>query len=456
MVCAVPKEERSASGTIAIGTKNEWTFSEGPLSVPPSGGHKAKPRSTNAVVYLEKRDMIVVSGFLVLFGIYLSCYVIYWYILLGTHFFLSKQKAKIGSMETKFAIVIPAHNEELLLPRLLASASGQDYPGELFDTIVVADNCSDGTANLARLSGAKVLERSDDKQKGKGYAIKWALEKIGLDNYDAVVIIDADCIMDCKFLGCLEVTLQGMRVVQCYSGVANPDESWFTRLLDVSRTINNDVYHPAKVRLGFSSQLMGTGMCFLTSVLKQYGWEAFTVGEDCEYYAILLQNGETVGFSQAAKVFHEESSSLKQATSQRMRWSSGRFAVAWKYGFRLLLRGVIERNFVKFEAGMSLILPNPSLGMNITGVCLVGAFLIPIDHKTTFMIWFFLLVLAQFGVFLTGVFHTKNRISKLMAIFVAPVFLAWKMGIDALSILGVGRSKWVKTERKSPPSSHIV
>ena len=392
--------------------------------------------------------MIVISSVLVLSGIYLSCYVACWLIVLVTHFSSSVRPSATGALLTRFAIVIPAHNEELFLPRLLASSRNQDYPEELFDTIVVADNCTDSTAEVARHQGATVLTRADEGNQGKGYAIKWALETIDLDKYDAVLIVDADCIISTNTLKDLDGAIQEKQVVQCYNGVANPDDSWFTRLLDVSRVINNEIYHPARRRLGLSSQLTGTGMCFATRILRKYGWDAFTVGEDWEYYAKLIQNGETIGFDSNARVYHEESSSLRQATSQRMRWSSGRFAVVWRYGFRLLSMGVVQRNVLKFDAGLSLILPNPSLGMNVTLLCLGVALLTKANHGTAITLWFFFLALAQLGVFVVGVFYTKNKLSKFLAIFIAPAFLAWKLGIDALSILGVGRKKWVRTERK--------
>ncbi len=187
---------------------------------------------------------------------------------------------------------------------------------------------------------------------------------------------------------------------------------------------------------------------FATSILEKYGWDAFTIGEDCEYYAKLLQAGETIGFSKSAKIFHEESVSLKQATSQRMRWSSGRFAVAWGYGLNLIWQGIREQRMSKFDGGLSLLLPNPSLGLNLTLVCFFGAGLIAKSLVDPLLIWFLLLLLVQFGVFLTGVYYTKKRLSKLMAIFIAPAFLVWKFGIDALSVFGVGGKKWVRTERK--------
>jgi cellulose synthase/poly-beta-1,6-N-acetylglucosamine synthase-like glycosyltransferase len=393
--------------------------------------------------------VIVISGVLGLAGVYLTCYVAYWCILLVTHLLAPARSPSLaGAGTTRFVVVIPAHNEELLLPRLLASIRDQDYPSDRFDAVVVADNCTDGTADAARRMGSIVLERVDEERRGKGYALNWALNSIDLANYDAVLVVDADCFISANALRSLDGALQQERVVQCYSGVGNPDESWFTRLLDVSRTINNDIYSSAKQRLGLSTQLIGTGMCFSSGILRKFGWDAFTVGEDCEYYAALVSNGETVGFCWDAKVLHQESSSLKQATTQRMRWSSGRFAVAWRFGFRLLRQGLLERNVVKLDAGVAFILPNPSLGMNLTLLCLAVALATLPVNGGVLAVWFFLLAMAQLGIFVLGVFYTRNRVSKFLAIFIAPAFLAWKLGIDALSVLGVGRKRWIRTERR--------
>ena len=392
--------------------------------------------------------MTVVSIFLLVAGIYLGCYVLYWLVLLGNHFLSPIPIPAPGTLCTRFAILVPAHNEELLVGRLLQSARSQDYPQELFDTIVIADNCSDRTAAIAREQDAIVLERVDPVRRGKGFAIQWALEAIDMDKYDAVLIVDADCTISEGSLKCLDGTLQKRSVVQCHNGVGNPEASWFTRLLDVSRTISNRIYGPAKQRLGLSCELTGTGMCFATRILKMHGWDAFSVGEDWEYYAKLIEKGEMVGFDMNATILHEESYSLRQATSQRMRWSSGRFAVAWRYGVRLMARGLIERSLVKFDAGLSLMLPNPSLGMNVTLLCLGASFFSAPGHRVLLAMWFSVLALAQLGIFVVGIFYTRNRLRKLSAMFIAPAFLAWKMGIDALSILGVGRKDWKRTERK--------
>lgn len=381
-------------------------------------------------------------------GVYLSIYVIYMALIIAVRLLMVSHPSVGAHPRTRFVVLIPAHNEELLLPKLLDAIRCQDYPEHMYSAIVIADNCSDNTVGCAQDAGVIVLERRDERSKGKGYAIKWALEMGNIDQYDAVLIVDADCIMNPITLKCLDAVMEGKQVIQCHISVSNPDDSWFTRLLDVSRTIENEIYFPTKQRLGLSTHLVGTGMCFTTKTLMKYGWDAFTVGEDWEYYVKLLLQGETIGFAYDAKVYQIESSSLKQATSQRMRWSSGRFAIAWKYGFRLLARGIVERNIVKCDAAVPLIFPNPSLGINITLIGLVTVLALPATHKIFFTVWFLSLGLIQLGIFIIGIFYTQNKLSKFLSIFIAPAFLIWKMVIDFLSVLGVGRKKWVRTERK--------
>ncbi len=394
--------------------------------------------------------MSLVYYFLIAFGAYLSLYILYDLMLLFAHFLIKDKDIPILSPVTRFGIIIPAHNEELLLDRLLKSINEQDYPSDKVKTIVVADNCCDNTAKIGLENGALVLERKDNQQRGKGYAIKFALEKVDMNQHDAFFIIDADSVIKADMLAQLDKALRnGKKIIQCYNGVANPDQSWFTRLLDVSRTIGNEIYHPAKQKLGLSSYLMGNGMCFSSEVLMKYGWNAFTVGEDWEYYARLIQSGEIVAFANKARVYHQESSSLKQATSQRMRWSSGRFAIAWKYGGGIFIKGLAEGNIKKIDASLPLLLPNPSLGMNLTIIGLMmSSLLAAVVRNNGFILWFSVLLLIQLVIFIVGILYTRHKLKNFLALFVAPIFLIWKMAIDVLSVLGIGSKTWVRTERR--------
>jgi 1,2-diacylglycerol 3-beta-glucosyltransferase len=393
----------------------------------------------------------VFQYFLVAIAIYLTFYVLYSLFLVVTALIAPRKETVIAPPpKTRFSVIIPAHNEELLLPRLLESLSKQHYPEHLFNIYVVADNCSDNTALIGRDNGATVLERSNCEFRGKGYAIKYALETINSSNYDAVFIVDADSIVEAAALRNLDLAIQkGARVIQCYNGVANPNDSWFTRLMDVSRTISNQLLEPSKERLGLSSHLMGNGMCFIREVISKYGWDSFTVGEDWEYYAKIVLQGERVAFVNKARLYHQESADLKQATPQRLRWSSGRFAVALKHGSKLFFQGLLTRSILKIDAALPLLLPNPSLGISLTLIfLLLSAIYAFLGHRVFFFNWFVLLTILQFFVFLVGVWHTKNKRKNLVALLFAPIFLLWKTTIDLLSLVGFGRRLWVRTERK--------
>jgi cellulose synthase/poly-beta-1,6-N-acetylglucosamine synthase-like glycosyltransferase len=396
--------------------------------------------------------MIVVAVLLVLPGIYLSAYVFYQLVLFIGNALIPDAPEYVPSTIRRFNIVIPAHNEELYLPRLLESLRSQNYPQDQYRVTVVADNCTDETAAACKPFDVDVIERSDLSRKGKGYALRYAFERIDTGWFDAVVIVDSDSVVNPEFLRQLNLQMdRGDRVIQCYNGVANPGQSWFTRLMDVSRTIGNDILHPAKRKLGLSSYLMGNGMCFDVSLLKTQGWDAFSVGEDWEYYARLVLGGEYIGYSKFARVYHQESLNLKQASSQRIRWASGRFQVLRKYGLSLFEQGIRKRDLKCIDASLPLIFPNPSLGMNLTfvGTAVALAYWL-LGGGVVFFAWYSSLLLVQVTMFIVGVFHTNNRMANALSLVFAPIFLVWKMGIDILSFCGVGRKDWKRTERKLP------
>jgi len=389
---------------------------------------------------------------LLVVGFYLTCYVLYQYLLIGSRLLVKESLPRTAGQRTRFAILIPAHNEEALLAESLRSIDEQRYPKSLYQCVVIADNCTDNTAGVALGEGATVLERRDSTHRGKGHALKWGLTQMELRNYDAVLVLDADSRLGQHCVAELDAFMQsGENAIQCSNNVDNPDESWFSSLTDVSRSFVNEMCLAAKQRLGLSAYLMGNGMCFSTALLERYGWNAFTVGEDWEFYAYLVLQGERVGFCRTAKVFHRESTSLKQATSQRMRWSSGRFLVAAQFGSRLFIAGLIERSMLKLDASLPLLFPNLSLGVNLTLLGLVASALTSSHDPSRLALvsYFVMLILLQACMFLSGIIFTHNKKKRVAAVVLAPLFLMWKMGIDLCSIVGFGRAGWSTSHRKS-------
>lgn len=354
---------------------------------------------------------------------------------------------------SRFAVLVPAHDEELLIAGTIENYLRIDYPESKRDFFIIADNCTDKTAELAAGYPVTVLTRKDTERIGKGFALEWALEQIPLDRFDAVLVLDADTTADPAILSELDtLLLKGEQAIQCYIEVPNRNESWFTQLIYVSRTINDRLYHHAKYKLGLSSYLMGSGMCFSAELLKRKKWTAFTLSEDWEYYALLIEEGGKIGFAANAVVMQQESRSLKQATSQRLRWSSGRFYVVKSLGLRLLAKGLAQRNMVMADASLALLFPNWSLQINLILIGLAFSLFLPASaFKTTAVATGLGMLGAQGFILLIGVYLAGAYWQVFKAVLVAPLFLVWKFGIDFLSMTGLYRGKkWIRTARHVP------
>jgi len=394
-----------------------------------------------------------------MFIVYLLISVYLAYLLLATIYQLSlallyfviKERAPATARGTnRFAIIVPAHDEELLIAKTLENLLQTRYPGDRRHIYVIADNCSDRTALISSSYPCSVLIRTDAARKGKGFALEWALEQINLDQFDAVLILDADTTVDPIILSELDAMLMaGEKAIQCYITLPNRNESWFTQLIYVSRTINDKLYHHAKFKAGLSSYLMGTGMCFKAGLLKEKKWTAFTIGEDWEYFGQLIEQGVTIGFASKAVVFQQESRSLRQATTQRLRWSKGRSYVVKNLGLRLLFKGIAQKNCVMADASLALLFPNWSLQINLILASLALSVFLPASVFKTAAMGIGLGMLAAQGIiFLVGVYLAGASWQVFKAVLAAPLFLIWKLGIDVLSMTGIYRGKeWIRTER---------
>ena len=218
------------------------------------------------------------------------------YLLLLTLLSLRYRKALEPSSDVKcrFAILVPAHNEELLLPRLLENLQQITYPLNLFEVFVVADNCSDTTATVARSYGATVFERQDPTQRGKGYALRWLLERISTSSqeYDAYIFLDADSVVSPNFLNVMDCRFRsGSQAVQAYYTLPDPFRTPILTLRFVALVLKHFVRPRGRAVVGLSCGLFGTGMGFKRSLLETHDWNAFTLAEDIEYYLRLTSHG---------------------------------------------------------------------------------------------------------------------------------------------------------------------
>jgi cellulose synthase/poly-beta-1,6-N-acetylglucosamine synthase-like glycosyltransferase len=376
---------------------------------------------------------------------------VFYYAFLAVAYFVTRDRRKAAAPGTRrYLLLIPAHNEEALIGRALESLTRVDYDPGCFEACVIADNCTDRTAGIAGQHHVRVLERSDASRKGKGFAIEWALGQVDLGAFDAVVIADADNLIDPGFFrGLDEVLDEGRSAIQCNNCLANSRDTAFTGVIHLSRTINNELYHHVKHRIGLSSYLMGNGMCFTTRLLKEHPWVTGTMAEDYEYYAKLVASGEIVGFAANSRLYHQESRGLRHASEQRLRWSAGRFEVARRYGFRLFIRGLKERSYRIVDASFPLILPNLSLMVNMTAAALLAGlvthYFIPVPFV---VLWLALLMTMEAAYFASGIYLTGMPVSRFLhAVVFAPLFLVWKGCIDLMGISGRKTGQWGRSGR---------
>ncbi len=247
-------------------------------------------------------------------------------------------------------IVVPDHNEALVIGPVLQRLFALRYPRTHFDVLVVADNCSDDTARIARSSSARVLERNDPQARGKGHALAAAFAVLRWERFDAYVVLDADTLADHDLLAMLNRYLAaGHRVVQAHYEVLNAFDNQRTALMGVALRIFHYVRPRGPCALGASATLTGNGMCFHKHVIDQYPWNAFSLTEDLQYTSTLLRKGERIMFAPEAHITAQMPVGRAQATGQGMRWEGGRMHIARRDGLRFLLQGLWQRNLRWFD-----------------------------------------------------------------------------------------------------------
>jgi len=269
-----------------------------------------------------------------------------------------KDKPILEDKKHKFMAIIPAHNEAAVVGNLVESLKKQDYPKELYDIYVIADNCTDNTAEIARNAGAIVFERFDEEKKTKGFALQWFLaQKIEEDApYDALCVFDADNVADKNFLNAMNKKLcQGENVVQGYRDIKNPTDNWITAGYAIFYWMMNRFYHLARYNLGLSPLLNGTGFMVRFDVIKPTGWDTKTLTEDIEFSLKNIIEGRKLGWATDAIVYDEQPTSFKQSWKQRERWTVGHIQCMQEYT-GLLATAVKEKKTLMNFDGLLYIL----------------------------------------------------------------------------------------------------
>lgn len=359
------------------------------------------------------------------------------------------RSVRYGGAHTRFAVVVPAHDEEAGIGATVRSLLAADYPEELRRVVVVADNCSDATAARAAEAGATVWPRTHATLRGKGYALELAFERLLAEgSIDAVVVVDADTVVSANLLRAFDHRLRaGALACQAEYGVRNVEASWRTRLMAVALAMFHRTRSLARERLGLSCGLRGNGMCFAAALLREHPHRAYGLVEDVEYGIGIGRAGHRVWYVAEAEVLGEMVAGGKASVSQRRRWEAGRAQLLRQVLPGLLRDALRKRSAMLTDLALDLVVPPlATLGLVVTLGAGVEAGLFVVTgrmHPGAFLWGAALASLVLYG--LRGIQHSGLGLRAVTALAWAPVYVAWKL------IVARPRKRtdaWVRTERE--------
>lgn len=346
---------------------------------------------------------------------------------------------------SRFAVVVAAHNEERVIGQLIINLRELNYPKEMYDIYVIADNCEDNTASIAAEQGALVIERFNKVDKGKGYALEYAFDKIfnsGI-HYDAVVVFDADNLVSPDFLMIMNARLlKGEKIIQGYLDTKNAADTWITKAIYICYIITNRFLQLAKYNLGLTCALGGTGMCLSVDVLKRYGWGMTSLTEDLEFQTKALMNNLRVTWAHDAKVYDEKPLTLMQSLRQRKRWMQGHCNVAGRYAVKLMRQGITSKNLVMIDGALYLIQPFFWMfaGLGMISNIFVGPQLM-MEHPEWAIIGFF----AQFFYFSLGLALERVKLGVYTWLFFYPIFAITWIPVAYIGFVMRKNKEWCHT-----------
>ena len=291
--------------------------------------------------------------------------------------FIMKRREKREEMAARpvvmhrYAVLISARNEERVIGHLIRSIREQNSPSELVTVFVVADNCTDRTAEVAEAEGAVVYRRFNKQRVGKGYALDFLLSQIlrdyPRDAFDGFFVFDADNILDSNYIAEMNRTFsQGYRIITSYRNSKNYGDNWVSAgyslwFLRESRYLNH-----ARMLLGTSCAISGTGFLVHRDIIEKYGgWKFFLLTEDIEFSVSNIIDGERIAFCKDAILYDEQPTSFRQSWLQRLRWAKGFYQVFAKYGGALVRAMIRRRSFACFDMLMIIV---PSILLSFLGV----------------------------------------------------------------------------------------
>jgi cellulose synthase/poly-beta-1,6-N-acetylglucosamine synthase-like glycosyltransferase len=346
----------------------------------------------------------------------------------------------------RLAVIIPAYNEEDGIASTIESLRACEG-SEQARVIVLADNCTDGTAARAAATGIEVWEREEPDRRGKGYALATAFARLFAreEELAGVAVVDADCTVSPNFLTAVSTRLAGgTQALQVDYLAANPTDSPISALRFAAFAVGDTVRFRGKEGIGHSCGLVGTGMAFSPALLKEVPWTVTGLVEDGEYHMRLVQAGARAEFVPEAWVSQAVPTSLKASSDQQARWEMGKAQLVRRWAPQLVASGLRHTDSIRLHAGLECLVPPQTVlalgngfglaaGLALRSRRLFGLSLLGTLAQATFVIGGLRMVRAPACVY--------------RALLSAPALIANKLGLYARIALGKGPSGWVRTER---------
>jgi cellulose synthase/poly-beta-1,6-N-acetylglucosamine synthase-like glycosyltransferase len=345
-------------------------------------------------------------------------------------------------------IVVPAHDEAAIIGNSLRALKSETPPGSRI--LVVADNCSDATADIAGRLGVDVIERREPDRRGKGFALDFAKRHLAVSPPEVVVIIDADCFIDRQSIEQLVARCAGSgRPCQAvYLQTATTEASPTLQLSTFAFFIKNLIRQRAQQRLAGRAHLVGTGMALPWRLFERVGLATANIVEDLEMGLELAHAGHPALLVERASV-RSDPASARDTFDQRRRWEGGFLQNAIGSGPRLLLRSLRDRDARGLWGAINIIIPPLALLLLLDFAVLVLCGLIVFLAGVA--AWPLLLLGSSIGAAAAGLIAAwmsgGSRFVSLGGLARAPLYLLWKLPLYLGLARGGAPKEWLRTRR---------
>ena len=387
---------------------------------------------------------IVIGIYYIIFFITLV-YTLY-FIVTGIIGIMTKNKIvfKDSKRNNHFAILIPARNESLVIGNLIDSIKNINYPKNKYDIYVIPNNCTDDTEKIVKEKKIKIINCTE-KVNNKGDVLRVAFNELKDNkNIDAYLIFDADNVVHPDFLKHMNNCLNsGYNVAEGFRDAKNPSDSWISGSYTLYYLMQNIFFNRARMALGGSASINGTGFMVTKELIDKNGFETHTLTEDMEFTGICALNGEKIAFVEDAITYDEYPNKFVPSWKQRKRWSAGILKCMKLYSYKLFKSSFKNRSLAAFDISLTYMCPIVQIVSFISVIMLIIFKLFNIELSDIFSYFFasgiiYFLLTYLIGI-LVEIFALKYKKKKILPVITGivlfPVFIFSWIPINLVCIL---------------------